>query len=267
MGLGPLRDRFPRLAAIGVALLLSLGTDVRATPTAPIAAPAGSLRGTREGDVAVYRGVPYALPPVGPLRWRPPQPMPRWQGVREAAAFSAACMQSGPTFPGMPAERVAEDCLYLNLWVPARADRRMPVMVFLHGGAMRNGSGSTPLYDGRNLARTGVIVVTVNYRLGALGFLAHPGLSREQGGASGDYGLMDMVAALRWVRDNVAAFGGDPRNVTLFGQSAGSWSISRLIVAPPGPRTVRAGDRPEQRRFRPCGAPARGRGSGRAAGG
>ncbi|MBL8519881.1 MAG: carboxylesterase family protein, partial [Betaproteobacteria bacterium] len=194
----------------------------------------GVIEGVQENGLDVFKGVPFAAPPVGPLRWRPPATVAAWQGARAADRFSPICMQRGAYPEHAPPEPMSEDCLYLNLWVPAgAADRKLPVMVWIHGGGLVNGSASTPLYAGDALARRNVIVVTFNYRLGALGFLAHPDLTRESAhGASGNYGLLDQLAALHWVQRNIAAFGGDPGNVTVFGQSSGAISISTLVVSP-----------------------------------
>jgi len=198
----------------------------------------GPVRGVGD-EVMAFKGIPYAAPPVGALRWRPPSPPARWTTVRDATRFGAQCTQPagfGPrarTAEAEAAPPISEDCLTLNVWTPARsAAERLPVMVWLHGGAFTIG-GSGPRGDGTMLARRGVVVVTVNYRLGALGFLAHPALSRESPqGVSGNYGLLDQLAALRWVHANIAAFGGDPGNVTLIGQSAGSTSIGMMLVSP-----------------------------------
>ena len=199
----------------------------------------GSLAGEWNADqtVCVFKGVPYARPPVGPLRWRPPQPPEHWSGIRPADTFGPRCVQ-----PNRPPHAVgyfgpepeSEDCLYLNVWTaaPTRGEQR-PVMLWLHGGAFLVGSGSLPIFGGGGLAKRGAVVVTINYRLGRLGFLAHPGLSAEQPhGTSGNYGLLDQIAALRWVQANIAAFGGDPSRVTIFGQSAGSSSVSSLMASP-----------------------------------
>ena len=179
----------------------------------PVAAPPGT-----NTSLLSYRGIPYAQPPVGNLRWAPPQRRAPWPGVRQATAFGAICPQDG----GGPGE--AEDCLFLNIWTPRGAvakDKRLPVMVFFHGGAFVYGAGSLPLYDGSYLAASGnVVVVTLNYRLGSLGFLAVPEL-----GLTGNYGILDQRAALRWVAENIGAFGGDPKQVTIFGESAGAMSV------------------------------------------
>ena len=187
-----------------------------------------------DGAARAFLGIPFAAPPVGDLRWREPQPVAAWTGVRKADAFGPRCMQ-GRVFDDMVfRDEPSEDCLYLNVWTPARtAAEKLPVMVWIYGGGFQAGSASEPRQDGGQLARKGVVVVSLNYRLCVFGFLAHPDLTRESGrGASGNYGLMDQVAALRWVRDNVAGFGGDPGNVTIFGESAGSLSVSALVASP-----------------------------------
>ncbi|HEV2442286.1 MAG TPA: carboxylesterase family protein [Steroidobacteraceae bacterium] len=196
----------------------------------------GALAGLElSGAVAVFRGIRYAEPPVGELRWKPPVAAAAWSGVRRAADFGPACLQT-PSPPGsiyahLP-PRMSEDCLFLNVWQPHEA-AAAPVMVWLHGGALRRGDPAEGLHDGRQLARKGVVVVTVNYRLGVLGYFAHPRLSEESPhDSSGNYGLLDQIEALRWVRDNIAAFGGDPGNVTLFGESAGALSAIELMSSP-----------------------------------
>ena len=216
-------------------------------PGPEVRAPAGALRGTAaEGRAAVeaFLGVPYAAAPVGPLRWREPQPLPRWSGVRDAARFGARCMQQ-PLYSDMAFRSPApsEDCLFLNVWRPAgaRGGAGLPVLVFVHGGGFMAGDASERRYDGAAVAARGVVVVTVNYRLGAFGFLSHPALTAESPHrASGNYGLLDQVAALAWVKRNVAAFGGDPRRVTVGGESAGSMSVSGLMASPLG-RDLMAG--------------------------
>ncbi|MGA2016318.1 MAG: carboxylesterase/lipase family protein [Opitutaceae bacterium] len=188
-----------------------------------------------DGKVRTFKGIPYAAPPVGPLRWKPPQPVVPWAGVRKAADYGARAMQ-GPIYSDMVFNDSgpSEDCLYLNLWMPEnRPQARLPVMVWIHGGGFVAGSSSEPRQDAGNLSKKGVIVVSFNYRMGVFGFLALPELSRESGqGASGNYGLLDQVAALEWVKRNIAAFGGDPDNVTIFGESAGSESVSALMASP-----------------------------------
>ncbi len=218
-----------------MAVLLAAGSvAVAGGAPPPITIESGAIAGVVEGDVVVYRGIPYAAPPVGELRWRPPQPAPRWEGVRRADEFGPVCPQrQRPDRPGVLGA-TSEDCLFLNVWTQAhRDDRKLPVMVWIHGGAFIQGAGSWPFYDGAELARQGVVVVTINYRVGRLGFFAHPALTAESPeGPLGNYGLMDQIAALKWVERNIAAFGGDPRNVTIFGESAGGSSVNYLMVSP-----------------------------------
>ncbi|WP_313513120.1 carboxylesterase family protein [Pseudomonas sp.] len=196
----------------------------------------GQIEGASEGLLAVFRGIPYAAPPVGELRWRPPKPMPPWLGVRPAITFGAACLQKAGR-PGAAADfspmPQSEDCLFLNVWAPvnATAEGPLPVMVWVHGGAFRAGAGSLPMYHGDELARRGVIVVTINYRLGLFGTFGHPAL-KTNGDPDGNYGVLDVIAALRWVRGNIAAFGGDPDAVTLFGESAGGVTVGYLLASP-----------------------------------
>jgi para-nitrobenzyl esterase len=210
---------------------------LRATCTAAAAlavTTSGSISGVREGGLSVYKGVPYAAPPVGELRWRPPQPVSPWRGRRTATAFAPACMQECVSMPGEVPPKISEDCLYLNIWTPAKqAAERLPVIVWIYGGGYRNGSASMPLYWGDRLAHKGVIVVTIAYRVGPLGFLALPELTQESPyGSSGNYGLIDQIAALRWVQHNISAFGGDPNRVTIAGQSSGAISVSILMASP-----------------------------------
>ena len=185
-----------------------------------------------EGGVSVFRGVAFARPPVRDLRWRPPLAVEPWDGTVSAAEFGPACWQTrnGDNSPyGRGDLPRSEDCLTLNIWTPTNTGDRLPVMVWFHGGGHSSGVGSARIFDGTNMARKGVLLVTANYRLGPLGFLAHPALTAESShGSSGNYGILDHIAALEWVRDNIAAFGGDPSNVTIFGQSAGSWSVCAL---------------------------------------
>ncbi|MEV4314926.1 carboxylesterase family protein [Actinocrispum sp. NPDC049592] len=190
----------------------------------------GVLRGSENGGVDSFLGVPYAAPPVGQLRWRAPQPAPRWPGVRDATAYGNRCPAAAST-NGPRSE--TEDCLFLNVQRPkfVQSGRKLPVYFWIHGGGLQNGSSNQ--HDGSLIvSRTGAVVVTINYRLGAFGFLAHPGLTAEGGGQSGDYGLFDQQAALRWVQRNIAAFGGDPRQVTIGGESAGGWSVCAHLTAP-----------------------------------
>jgi len=200
----------------------------------PIKIDTGQISGTTVGDIHVYKGIPFAAPPVGDLRWKPPQPAAPWQGVKE-------CTEFGPDPHGYltpilrsTAGTTSEDCLYLNVWTPAKTSGdRLPVMVWIYGGGFRFGSGATPLYNGENLARRDVVLVTFNYRVGPFGFLAHPLLSKEsEHNSSGNYGLLDQIAALQWVQKNIAAFGGDSNRVTIFGESAGAISVAYLMVSP-----------------------------------
>ena len=229
-----------RIVAVAAALLLLLvaGADASTEQV-----QGGMVLGTASADAAItrYLGVPYAAAPVAGLRWRPPQPVVPWQGILETVNAAAACPQPLPK-PGsfyqkeffLTSERQSEDCLYLNIWTPARGQaEKLPVMVWFHGGGFAQGSGSLPSFEGESLARHGVVVVTINYRLGPLGFLALPALDQESPDhVSGNYGLLDMVAALRWVQDNVAGFGGDPDNVTIFGQSAGALGVNAMMASP-----------------------------------
>lgn len=225
-------------AFFGVCALLCAGSTgpAWAGDSAPVVdMPAGAVQGVRDGDANVFRAVPYALPPTGERRWRPPAPMPRWSGVRAAQKAGAACMQ--PPMAAGPYSRgplkMDEDCLTLDVTAPADA-HGAPVMVWIHGGTLIWGTAQSKLYDGRRFARRGVVLVSINYRLGVLGYLAHPELSRESpDNLSGNYGLLDQIAALRWVRENIASFGGDPRNVTIFGESAGALSVEFLLASPP----------------------------------
>ena len=191
----------------------------------------GLLSGVGEG-IRVFKGIPFAAPPVGERRWRPPEPAEPWDGIRDATAFGADCPQE--MRPGSRAGRIDEDCLTLNIWTPARAaDEALPVMVWFYGGSFLFGSASDIRFDGEAFARKGVVLVTAAYRVGLFGFLAHPGLTRESPhGASGNYGLLDQIAALGWVQRNIATFGGDPKRVTAFGVSAGSASIAMLLTSP-----------------------------------
>jgi para-nitrobenzyl esterase len=201
-----------------------------------VKAPAGSIEGRMEGSMRVFKGIPYALPPVGPARWRPPIPMPPWAGIREATDFGPVCFQPqnpSPSIYSWAPSPVSEDCLTLNIWAPTGA-RKAPVFFWIHGGALTTGSSRDSLYDGTRLAEQGILVVSINYRLGVLGWLAHPELSRESAlGISGNYGLLDQIEALKWVRRNISAFGGDPSNVTIAGESAGGLSVMYLLAAPP----------------------------------
>ncbi len=223
-------------ALAGAALAAALLTAPPAAAAPRVTIASGTLAGTADRGVEIFKGIPYAAPPVGTLRWAPPAPPAAWKGVRDASHFGAACPQ-----PSRPDNKPAagadlphsEDCLFLNVWAPESA-RRAPVMVWIHGGAFRVGSGASPIYDGDAFAKDGVVFVSINYRLGALGFFAHPALTRAAGPDAplGNYGLMDQIAALRWVHRNIARFGGDPANVTIFGESAGGESVLFLMTTP-----------------------------------
>jgi para-nitrobenzyl esterase len=217
--------------------------------SAPLAAAEKTVKTTggilsgvtnHDGSVTAFKGIPYATPPVGDLRWRAPQPVASWSGARKADRYGASCTQQqtgafGPfTREFLYVTPASEDCLYLNVWTPkAQAAAKLPVLVFIHGGGYDSGSGDVPIYEGEGLAKKGVVAVTINYRLGVIGFLVHPELSKESGkNASGNYGLLDQIAALKWVQANIAAFGGDPNRVTIAGQSAGGGSVLSLIASP-----------------------------------
>ena len=196
----------------------------------------GAISGVRANGLSVYKGIPFATPPVGDLRWRAPVHAAPWTGTRKADAFAPACMQVGVSMPGETPPAVSEDCLYLNIWTPAETTTpqdHLPVIVWIYGGGYINGSASMPLYWGDRLAQKGVVAVTIAYRLGPLGFLALPELTRESPQhSSGNYGLMDQIAALEWIQRNIAAFGGDPKCVTIAGQSSGAISVSILMASP-----------------------------------
>lgn len=216
------------VAAVRITLLAALFAVLGFAATPFVHTVAGDLRGsTSKSGIREFLGIPYAVPPTGDLRWRPPQAVHSWTGVRDARHYSDACVQPNDAHS-------SEDCLYLNVWTPAvSAQERLPVMVWIHGGGFVVGSGSDPKIEGSHLAHKGVVVVTINYRLGVFGFLGHPDLTRESPHhASGNYGLMDQLLALRWVQRNISAFGGDPKRVTVFGESAGATSIGYLLVSP-----------------------------------
>jgi para-nitrobenzyl esterase len=244
-----MRNRFVRTAAgVAVCFLLiapngrpeGLGSG-SAAALETVKTDLGQLAGAPPaGGVTAFLGVPYAAPPVGDLRWRPPQPAKPWTGVRKADQFGASCMQNeaGSRLPWteefMTQGPISEDCLFLNVWTAApRANAKLPVMFWIYGGGFNEGSGQVAVYDGTALAKKGVIVVSVNYRVGPLGFFVHPELSQEsEHHVSGNYGILDQIAALQWVHRNIAAFGGDPDRVTIFGQSAGALSVATLMKSP-----------------------------------
>ena len=240
------RSRLAAVAMMSVTLWsASEGTQAQtAGPSlkGPVRVQQGLLSGApgRSRAITVFKGVPFAAPPVGPNRWRAPQPGAPWTGTKAASSFSPSCVQTivegkHPwSYEFMAHGEVSEDCLYLNVWTPARATtERLPVLVFIHGGANVEGSGSIPIYDGEGLASKGLVVVTVNYRMGIFGFLAHPELTAESPNhASGNYGLLDQIAAVRWVHDNITAFGGDGSRITIAGQSAGAQAVHNLTASP-----------------------------------
>jgi len=201
-----------------------------------VKAPAGAVEGKLEGDLRVFKGIPFALPPVGELRWKPPAPMPRWEGLKNASEYGAACWQPKPTLSSIYTRNpmpMSEDCLTLNIWTPIHANNA-PVFFWIYGGALVGGASREETYDGARLAAHGIVVVSINYRLGVLGYLAHPELSKESPlGVSGNYGLLDQIEGLHWVQRNIHAFGGDPCNVTIAGESAGALSVMYLMAAPP----------------------------------
>ena len=212
-----------RLLAAAAAISMLCASGALAAP-GPVKTQQGLVQGVDQGGVTSWLGLPFAAPPVGELRWRPPEAPASWKGVRAANDFGAPCMQGLP--PGAPGadRKQSEDCLYLNVWAASgpKAPKR-PVMFYIHGGGFQFGMTAWGETNGASLARHGVIVVTTGYRLGKFGFFAHPALMKEAGGGpAGNYGLMDMVAALKWVKANIAAFGGDPDNITIFGESAGA---------------------------------------------
>lgn len=218
------------------AALMILSTPAEPQPDRPIVrTEQGLARGVEQQGMHIWRGLPYAAPPVGQGRWRPPEPAQAWDGERDAIQSGPICVQppSGGD-PGVGPGLPSEDCLYLNVFSPSERQEPLPVMVWIHGGGFNNGSGTAHLYDGSALARRGVVVVSINYRLGRFGFFDHPALAegRADEEAAGNYGLMDMVAALRWVQANAAAFGGDPGKVTIFGESAGGAAVTRLMISP-----------------------------------
>lgn len=222
--------------AMSIAVSLSAAT-VQAQTTAPVvvATQAGTVRGASDGAVVAFKGIPFAIPPVGPLRWRAPQPVKSWKGVRAATAYGHDCMQKPVASDAAPlGTPPAEDCLYLNVWRPAEAGAaRLPVLVWIYGGGFLNGGASPPTYSGAELAKRGIVFVSFNYRVGRFGWFVHPQLTAEAGANPiANYGFMDQIAALQWVRSNIAAFGGDPANVAVVGESAGGASVHTLLSSP-----------------------------------
>lgn len=233
----PAHALYALCAALLTAAVPATAAEGPPAPASPIVTVAeGKVRGRLENGIQVYRGLPYAAPPVGQNRWRPPLPVPRRTSVLDASRFGPACVQPTPKIVSIYSQDLgatSEDCLTLNVWTPPTTTARTPVIVWIHGGALLTGSSKEPLYDGAALAARGVVVVSINYRLGVLGYLAHPELSAESPlDVSGNYGLLDQVAALGWVQRNIASFGGDPDNVTIAGESAGGLSVLYLMASP-----------------------------------
>ncbi len=213
-----------------LSLLLGLLGSVAFAETVQV--ESGTLQGTVEDGLRVYRGIPYAAPPIGDLRWRAPRPAPKWEGVRATEQFGRACIQTNAAIANLPAP--SEDCLYLNVWTPAQsAGDKLPVLFWIHGGGFVAGAPAEQLYHGEWLAKKGVVVVSIAYRLGVFGFLTHPELTAESSHhVSGNYAILDMVAGLQWVQKNISAFGGDPKKVTIQGESAGAAAVSVLCASP-----------------------------------
>ena len=218
------------LLTLGIASCKTLENE----PAFVVSTAQGKVEGEQLGTLHVFRGIPFAAAPVGDLRWKPPVAQASWSGIRQAKSFAPACYQSPNELMNVPDQPVSEDCLYLNVWAPASQPAEgLPVLVWIHGGGFSFGSTAMPLFDGAALAAKGVIFVSAAYRLGPLGFLAHPQLSKEsEHGVSGNYGLLDQIAALEWVQQNIRAFGGDPARVTIMGESAGGMSVSALVQSP-----------------------------------
>ncbi len=223
--------------------LMAMSCDDKTIDVNSVQTDAGLVSGDLSGDgtVKIFMGIPFAAPPVGDLRWKAPQPAVPWEGVRECVELPPSAMQAPPVPFRMwsqefmaPMEPLSEDCLYLNVWTAAeKSDELRPVILWIHGGAFTGGSGTVPLYDGTDMAEKGVVFVTTNYRLGVFGFFCHPELSAESDlGVSGNYGILDQIAAIRWIKDNIASFGGDPMNITVAGQSAGSMSVNAIMSSP-----------------------------------
>jgi len=217
------------------ACAIALPALAAAQPAPTVSIDSGALRGTTEDGVTSWKGIPFAAPPVGPLRWRAPQPAARWSGTRDATAYGHDCMQV--PFPSDAAPLgtpPAEDCLYANVWHPANGATKLPVIVWIYGGGFVNGGASPPTYSGAGLAKQGVVFMSFNYRVGRFGTFAHPALTKanEDKGLRGNYGYMDQLAALKWVQRNIASFGGDPANVTIIGESAGGMSVHTLVTSP-----------------------------------
>ncbi len=217
-----------RSTALFVAILFNAALIIAQQP-ASVKVEEGSVQGTSEDGLTVYKGIPFATPPIGDLRWKAPQPAAKWEGVKQADKFAP-----GPIQGGNPPSGKNEDCLYLNVWTPAKSSKdKIPVLVWIYGGGFNGGSTSETTYSGEKLAKKGVVLVSIAYRVGQLGFMAHPELSAESPDkVSGNYGLLDMIAGLKWIQKNIAAFGGDPGKVTIFGESAGGIAVSMLCASP-----------------------------------
>lgn len=214
---------------ISILLITSLISSCSKLDPTLVKTKDGIIQGTIENDIRVFKGIPFAAPPVGDLRWKTPQPAEKWKGIKQTTEFAPSPFQMGN-----PPSGKSEDCLYLNVWTPAKSDKeKLPVMVWIYGGGFGAGTTADPVCNGTNLAKKDVVVVALAYRVGILGFLAHPELSVENpNNISGNYGLLDQIAGLNWVRENIAAFGGDPDNVTIFAESAGGISVSMLCASP-----------------------------------
>jgi len=230
----PAKGSFMERFALAVFLCGFLGASTFAADRVKTANGVVESTALPKEGVRSFKGIPFAAPPVGALRWKEPQPVKNWKGVRNADKFGARCMQRSGGDYWFRGEEMSEDCLYLNVWTPAKSGKeKLPVLVYIFGGGFQQGDGSEPRYDGESMARQGIVAVSINYRLGIFGFFSHPDLTEESAHhASGNYGLLDQVAALRWVQKNIAAFGGDPRRVTIAGESAGSISVSALMASP-----------------------------------
>jgi para-nitrobenzyl esterase len=217
------------IACLFFAIPVLLATSCSSPPPGQVSVESGWIQGTVEDDLTVFKGIPFAAPPVGELRWKAPQPVEKWEGVKQTTEFAPAAFQGGD-----PPSGKSEDCLYMNIWTPAKSAReRIPVLVWIYGGGFSFGSTAEPVYTGEMLARKGVVYVSIAYRVGQLGFLAHPELSAESPHqVSGNYGLLDLIAGLEWIHRNIEAFGGDPGQVTIFGESAGGIAVSMLCASP-----------------------------------
>ncbi|MFT4153485.1 carboxylesterase/lipase family protein [Parafilimonas sp.] len=222
-------------------LLFITATSFAQTKPPVVKTKAGMVSGITKDGLNIFKGIPFAAPPVGKLRWKAPQPVQHWAGIRQCDTFSASPMQASPAPFSMWSEEflirkepISEDCLYLNVWTSSTsAGKKLPVLVWIYGGGFVSGGSNVPIYDGEAIAKKGIVFVSINYRVGIFGFFAHPGLTKEAPyHASGNYGILDQIAALKWVQQNIAAFGGDPANVTIAGQSAGSMSVNVLVASP-----------------------------------